>query len=114
MSLQGTSTWNRHRGVGATLLENWVEERAVGDLILEERADLPTLSRQGHQVSYSYLVFIFCNFFLIFFKDLLTHSKAETSFHTTHQDDFAVLNKSKRIIGKRRQLLELELMKKAL
>ena len=43
--------WNRHRGVGATLLENWVEERAVGDLILEERSDLPHLSRAGHKVT---------------------------------------------------------------
>ena len=44
--------WNRHRGVGETLLENWVEERAVGDLILEERSDLPHLSRAGHKVNH--------------------------------------------------------------
>ena len=44
--------WNRHRGVGATLLENWVEERSVGDMIIEERSNLPHLSRAGHQVFY--------------------------------------------------------------
>ncbi len=51
--------WNRHRGVGATLLENWVEERAVGDLIIEERTDLPFLSRQGHKVILKIKLFIY-------------------------------------------------------
>lgn len=49
MIQQGTD-WNRHHGVGATLLENWVEERAVGDIVLEERSDLSKLSRTGHNV----------------------------------------------------------------
>ena len=50
--IQHGTDWNRHRGVGATLLENWVEERAVGDLIIDERSDIPLLSRQGHSVFY--------------------------------------------------------------
>ncbi|KAI9220738.1 hypothetical protein BC828DRAFT_382791 [Blastocladiella britannica] len=42
------TTWNKHGEVGATLLANWVEERAVGsDRILRER-NVPYLSRQGH------------------------------------------------------------------
>ena len=49
MIQQGTD-WNRHHGVGATLLENWVEERAVGEVMLEERTDLSKLSRAGHKV----------------------------------------------------------------
>jgi hypothetical protein len=90
--------WNRHRGVGATLLENWVEERAVGDLIIEERSDIPYLSRQGH-------------------TNLLLHSKPDSTFSTTHRDDFsssARLELSGRVLGKRRQLLEKKLMKMAL
>jgi hypothetical protein len=46
---QGTD-WNRHHDVGATLLKNWVEERATRDLILEERALGSKLDRHGHQV----------------------------------------------------------------
>jgi hypothetical protein len=42
--------WNRHHGIGETLLENWVEERAVGGLIKQERSDIAKLSRNGHQV----------------------------------------------------------------
>ncbi|KAJ3365660.1 hypothetical protein GGF32_008793 [Allomyces javanicus] len=40
--------WNQHGGVGATLLHNWVEERAVGaDRIIKERA-VPYISERGH------------------------------------------------------------------
>ena len=46
---QGTD-WNRHHDVGATLLKNWVEERATRDLILEERALGSKLDRNGHKV----------------------------------------------------------------
>ena len=87
--------WNRHRGVGATLLENWVEERAVGDLIIEERSDIPYLSRQGH-------------------TNLLLHSKPDSTFSTTHQDDFSSKTTRLELMGKRRQLLEKKLMKMAL
>ena len=52
MITKNKTDWNRHHGVGETLLENWVEERAVGDLIIEERSNLPHLSRQGHQVRF--------------------------------------------------------------
>ncbi|KAI9189426.1 hypothetical protein H9P43_000859 [Blastocladiella emersonii ATCC 22665] len=42
------TTWNQHGGVGATLLLNWVEERAVGaDRILKER-NVPFISERGH------------------------------------------------------------------
>lgn len=45
------SDWNRNHGVGATLLENWVEERAVGSLIEDERNQpAAQLSRHGHKV----------------------------------------------------------------
>lgn len=46
-----SSAWNRHNGVGATLLENWVEERAVGDKIIKERSNIIALSKQGHDVT---------------------------------------------------------------
>jgi hypothetical protein len=46
-----TSDWNQNHGVGQTLLENWVEERAVGDLILEDRnKPIALVSRSGHKV----------------------------------------------------------------
>ncbi len=48
--IQHGTDWNRHHGVGATLLENWVEERAVGGTILQEREDIKKLSRNGHKV----------------------------------------------------------------
>ena len=35
--------------IGAVLLGNWVEERAVEDLLLSEQ-DFRLLSRQGHKV----------------------------------------------------------------
>ena len=52
--------WNRHNGVGATLLENWVEERAVGDRILDERASIAYLSQNGHKVILHYLL-VYCS-----------------------------------------------------
>lgn len=47
---QHSSAWNRHHGVGVTLLDNWVEERAVGERIIQERSNIIELSRQGHAV----------------------------------------------------------------
>ncbi|KAJ3371307.1 hypothetical protein HDU91_005441 [Kappamyces sp. JEL0680] len=46
--LDHSSAWNKHHGVGATLLDNWVEERAVGDKIIQERSDIIALSKNGH------------------------------------------------------------------
>ncbi len=48
--LDHSSAWNKHQGVGATLLDNWVEERAVGDKIIKERSDNIFLSKYGHAV----------------------------------------------------------------
>ena len=48
--LDHSSAWNKHQGVGATLLDNWVEERAVGDKIIKERSDIIFLSKNGHAV----------------------------------------------------------------
>jgi hypothetical protein len=46
------TTWNQHNGVGSTLLDNWVEERAVGaDRILKER-DVRFISTRGHAVRF--------------------------------------------------------------
>ena len=44
-------SWNQHndRTVGATLLDNWVEERAVGPLAVTER-DIRHISKRGHTV----------------------------------------------------------------
>ena len=48
--LKTGTDWNQNHGVGVTLLENWVEERAVGDKILEEReSGNENLSKHGHQ-----------------------------------------------------------------
>ena len=55
---QHSSAWNRHHGVGATLLENWVEERAVGERIIQERSNIATLSRQGHNVYHTNIGFV--------------------------------------------------------
>jgi hypothetical protein len=52
MQLKGDSGWNRHHGVGATLLENWVEERAVGDKVLVERENPTALNKNGHEASF--------------------------------------------------------------
>jgi hypothetical protein len=52
--MQHGSDWNRHQGVGATLLENWVEERAVGHLIEEERSDIKELCKKGHKALLTY------------------------------------------------------------
>nr|KAJ3419810.1 hypothetical protein HK105_006475 [Polyrhizophydium stewartii] len=91
--------WNRHHGVGATLLENWVEERAVGDLIIQERSDISKLSRFGH-------------------KDILTHSgQPPAPMRSTHSDAYSALSRpdaAKVNLGKRRQFMEAELLKMAL
>lgn len=43
------TTWNQHGKVGGTLLENWVEERAVGkERVLKER-DVQYISKYGHE-----------------------------------------------------------------
>ncbi|KAJ3067211.1 hypothetical protein HDU98_009594 [Podochytrium sp. JEL0797] len=78
--------WNRHHGVGTTLLENWVEERAVADKILEERQNFAGVSKRGH----------------------LTTQKASFAISASRSDP----NKIER--GKRRQLIEAELMKRAI
>ncbi len=49
-----SSAWNKHHGVGATLLDNWVEERAVGEKIIKERLDIVSLSKHGHSVGEIY------------------------------------------------------------
>ena len=54
LTMQHGSDWNRHQGVGATLLENWVEERAVGHLIEEERSDIEELCKKGHKALLTY------------------------------------------------------------
>jgi len=30
------TNWNKHNGVGVTLIENWFEERAVADQMIDE------------------------------------------------------------------------------
>ncbi|KAI8928520.1 hypothetical protein BC831DRAFT_397471 [Entophlyctis helioformis] len=94
---QGTD-WNRHHGVGATLLENWVEERAIGDVVIQERSDIAKLSRNGH-------------------KDILTHPGGNRPTQTTTKEAYAAISRpdpSKVNLGKRRQLMEAELLKLAI
>ena len=96
--------WNRHHGVGATLLENWVEERAVGALIEEERADISKLSRYGHKV-------------MGLIQDLLVNSKKwNTPKPTTLETQESVYKSkdSKAQIKSRRAQLEAELLKMAM
>ncbi len=50
MSTTGTD-WNKHNGIGATLLENWVEERATDSYIDTERQLGNKLDRLGHKVN---------------------------------------------------------------
>ncbi|KAJ3318870.1 Sperm-associated antigen 8 [Boothiomyces sp. JEL0866] len=92
-----SSAWNRHNGVGATLLENWVEERAVGDKIIKERSNIVALSKQGHD-------------------DILkNNSKDKPSYRTTHADTYATSQRAlQNSLGKRRQYLEAELLKRAM
>ncbi|KAJ1544284.1 Sperm-associated antigen 8 [Cladochytrium tenue] len=92
--------WNRHHGVGQTLLENWVEERAVGNRIVEERNTMERLQRAGH-------------------ADILTHdgSRGVADVHTTTQEAFEArtyADPTRSSMGKRRQLLEAEIMRRAL
>ncbi|KAJ1504880.1 hypothetical protein HMI55_001830 [Coelomomyces lativittatus] len=42
------TTWNQHGGVGATLLDNWVEERAVGAVRILKERDVRYISERGH------------------------------------------------------------------
>eukprot|EP00842_Homolaphlyctis_polyrhiza_P003996 jgi/Hompol1/4598/HPOL_001796-RA len=77
--------WNRHHGLGETLLENWVEERAVGDLIIQDilthSADLGGKIQSTHREAYSAI---------------------------PHPDG------AKSNLGKRRQFMEAELLKIAM
>ncbi|KAI9098137.1 hypothetical protein DFS34DRAFT_649727 [Phlyctochytrium arcticum] len=90
--------WNRHSGVGQTLLENWVEERAVGDRVLAERSDVATLNRNGHQ-------------------GILRHTSAEIPINSTHREshkEFTDADKNITKSGQRKQLIEAELMRQAI
>ncbi|KAJ3064428.1 Sperm-associated antigen 8, partial [Quaeritorhiza haematococci] len=92
---QHGSDWNQHNGVGATLVENWVEERAVEGYVVEERKDRVRVGKVGH-------------------KDILKFSKhGKLLDHTTHKDAFKISEPDPRInsIGKRRQMIEEELRK---
>ncbi len=50
MTSVGTD-WNKHNTVGGTLLENWVEERATEQYVMDERHQGHKLDRVGHKVS---------------------------------------------------------------
>ena len=99
------SAWNGNNGVGATLLENWVEERAVGDKIIRERANLAHLSKHGHEVR-------------IVNQDLLTDAggKLVNQYRTTNVESYQGLprvDSSQNSAGKRRKHLQAELFKLA-
>ncbi|KAI9193332.1 uncharacterized protein BJ171DRAFT_637905 [Polychytrium aggregatum] len=89
--------WNRANGVGQTLMENWVEERAVGEKIVEERENMARVSKMGH-------------------SGILTHGSTAFPKATSYTDTFTASHRdaSKHSVGKRRQMLEAELMKQAL
>lgn len=99
MNTNGTD-WNRHGAVGATLLENWVEERAVGDKVIEER-DVRRLSRSGH-------VGVLVHDTGTPFKDEAPHATVSRLAYTY---DTA---RKKPGLGKRRQLVEAELLGRAI
>ncbi|RKO86861.1 hypothetical protein BDK51DRAFT_35011, partial [Blyttiomyces helicus] len=88
--------WNRHHGIGSTLLENWVEERAVGPQKIIEERSIATLSKNGH-------------------SDILVHGKDEHKGTTTQRDTYRHAPRADPSrLGKRRQLIEAELMKRAM
>ncbi|KAJ3167011.1 hypothetical protein HK101_011845 [Irineochytrium annulatum] len=99
------SAYNQNHGVGRTLLDNWVEgssqERAVGDRVADERSSVARLSKQGH-------------------AGILTHAGPkghldQTTPRTTHQETFATASDGQGArMGKRREIMEAELMKRAL
>jgi len=58
------TNWNKHNGVGVTLIENWFEERAVAEqMITEHEKAQKEINRR--MVSYSYIYLIFFNSFSI-------------------------------------------------
>ncbi|KAH6561760.1 hypothetical protein BASA62_009590 [Batrachochytrium salamandrivorans] len=94
------ANWNKHHGVGATLIENWVEEQAVGDLIISERSDVRNLSRDGH-------------------KDIIFQSNAKpiVPMISTSKEAYSAIplfGSSKPSLGKRRQFMEAEMLKIAI
>ncbi|KAI8614062.1 hypothetical protein BC830DRAFT_1129210 [Chytriomyces sp. MP71] len=99
MTTHKGTDWNRHHGVGATLLENWVEERAVSDQILEERQNMAKLSKMGH-------------------NNILVHDQKLREVGTTTKEAFGNVSQhpdvNKIAKGRRRVLLEAELMKRAM
>ncbi|KAI8901776.1 hypothetical protein BC833DRAFT_576065 [Globomyces pollinis-pini] len=95
-----STAWNKNIGVGATLLENWVEERAVGPRIVEERSNIALVSKQGHE-------------------NILSHVSHQNrnQYRTTTEDTYGTSPIDSRLptkIGKRRQYLEAALLKQAL
>ncbi|KAI8818011.1 uncharacterized protein EV422DRAFT_570157 [Fimicolochytrium jonesii] len=92
--------WNSH-GIGQTLLGNWVEDRAVGDVLLQERQDFVKLGRAGHQ-------------------GILTHSPNEHTYTTSHGEAHARkpggwgTGSAGHDAGKQQRLIDAELMKRAL
>ncbi|KAH9277330.1 hypothetical protein BASA83_000197 [Batrachochytrium salamandrivorans] len=94
------ANWNKHHGVGATLIENWVEEQAVGDLIISERSDVRNLSRDGH-------------------KDIIfqSNTKPIVPMISTSKEAYSAIplfGSSKPSLGKRRQFMEAEMLKIAI
>ncbi|KAJ3181904.1 hypothetical protein HDU85_003420 [Gaertneriomyces sp. JEL0708] len=89
--------WNRHHGVGATLLANWVEERAAGkERVLEERSDIAKLSKNGH-------------------KEILVHSRDPRELSSTSRESYTpknIVDPNRPGAEKERQ--EAELFRKAL
>ncbi|TPX67962.1 hypothetical protein SpCBS45565_g03522 [Spizellomyces sp. 'palustris'] len=119
MQFHNGTDWNRHHGVGATLLENWVEERAVGDRVLDEREDIAGLSKNGHRVSVGAERHYHIGFDLNHcpLQDILIHG-LEKQYKTTTQREahkpFNILDRNVNRLGKRSQLVEENLLKKAI
>ncbi|KAI8811877.1 hypothetical protein BJ742DRAFT_105547 [Cladochytrium replicatum] len=97
-SIHNGTDWNQHHGIGATLLENWVEERAVGaEVIQSERADMGKLNKNGH-------------------ADILIHKEGENTYQTSQKDAYNYISKYDRHqhhLGKRRAMIEAKLLERA-
>ncbi|KAJ3047682.1 hypothetical protein HK097_011305, partial [Rhizophlyctis rosea] len=88
--LQNGTDWNKHHGIGATLLENWVEERAVADreAAKQDRQQLPEDKQLEHAKKAGLGGKEWKDLMKRGHNDILTHASDKHVMTTTFRDSY--------------------------
>ncbi|KAJ3042545.1 hypothetical protein HDV00_007079 [Rhizophlyctis rosea] len=86
--LQNGTDWNKHHGVGATLLENWVEERAVADREKGRKAPQDDGYKESDERDAGSVGSKWKELMKRGHQDILTHASAQHDMSTTFRESY--------------------------